>query len=193
MLDAKNADLRVARAWTLFYMGRSEEALAGFADAIRIDPKAAGRYRSRALALVKLGRYDEALADYDAAVKIEPARGINYASREYVYEYRGEPLAGLPDIERGRIADPEFAEASNWRGVSAKVACAEHGRSDQRIYRVHSSAAEYFDRFRQPGIHSDDQRRLRRRRNGLSQLHGFQFDGFHTRCCGCIGAMCGWG
>jgi tetratricopeptide (TPR) repeat protein len=122
VLDAKNADLRVARAWTLFYMGRSEEALAGFADAIRIDPKAAGRYRSRALALVKLGRYDEALADYDAAVKIEPARGINYASREYVYEYRGEPLAGLPDIERGRIADPEFAEASNWRGVAQLLA-----------------------------------------------------------------------
>jgi tetratricopeptide (TPR) repeat protein len=116
VLDANNADLRVARAWTLIYMGRSDEALAGFADAIRIDPKAAGRYRSRALALTKLGRYEEALADYDSAVKIEPARGINYASRANVYEYQGEPLRGLPDIERGRIADPEFAEAANLLG-----------------------------------------------------------------------------
>lgn len=117
LLDANNADLRIVRAWTLFYLGQSEEALTGFADAIRIDPKAAGRYRSRALALTKLGRYEEALADYDSAVKIEPARGINYGGRASIYEYRGEPLAGLPDVERGRIADPEYAEASNWRGV----------------------------------------------------------------------------
>jgi tetratricopeptide (TPR) repeat protein len=122
VLEPNNADLRIARAWTLLYIGRNDEALAGFADAIRIDPKAAGRYRTRGLALTKLGRFEEALADYDSAAKIEPGRGINYASRAYVYEYRGEPLAALPDIERGRIADPEFAEAANWRGAMRMIA-----------------------------------------------------------------------
>jgi tetratricopeptide (TPR) repeat protein len=122
VLDANNANLRVARAWTLFYMGRPDEALAGFADAIRMDPKAAGRYRARAFALTKLGRYEDALEDFDSAVKIEPARGINYASRAYVYTYREEPLKALPDIERGRIADLEFAEAANYRGAQKMYA-----------------------------------------------------------------------
>jgi tetratricopeptide (TPR) repeat protein len=116
-IEPNNADLRVARAWTLLFMGRTDEALTGFADAIRIDPKAAGRYRSRAIALARTGRFDEALADYDRAVKIEPTRGVNYASKAYVYMYRGQFLEALPAIERSAVADPEYADAANWRGV----------------------------------------------------------------------------
>ena len=111
-LEPRDADWRVDRAWTLLYAGRTDAALAGFADAIGMDP-VAQRYRSRGSALLVLGRFDEALADFDRAIEAQPSRGVNYAARANVFLYRGQPLDGLKDVERAEAADPEYAGAAS--------------------------------------------------------------------------------
>lgn len=116
-LQPRDADLQVSRGWTLLYAGRTDEALAGFANAISMDPSAARRYDSRGHALLVLGRFDDALRDFDRAIQIEPARGVHYAWRAWVGLYRGDPAAGIGEVDRAAAVDRDYvAEAASSRG-----------------------------------------------------------------------------
>jgi tetratricopeptide (TPR) repeat protein len=56
----------------LLRLGRIEEALVHYGDAIQREPDRAPFRRSRAHALHKLGRMNDAIVDYDAAIRLDP-------------------------------------------------------------------------------------------------------------------------
>ena len=54
-------------------LGRSQEALALYEQAIRLNPKYAAAQHNRGLALLQLGRHEEALAAYEQAIRLAEA------------------------------------------------------------------------------------------------------------------------
>lgn len=63
-------------------LGRHEEAIADYDEALRMDPQLAAAYYNRGNAKGLLGRHEEAIADYDKALQIDPQLAAAYYSRE---------------------------------------------------------------------------------------------------------------
>jgi tetratricopeptide (TPR) repeat protein len=112
-LEPANPNWRVNRAWTMMNLGRTEEALAGFADAIKLDPVAPQRYSARGFAQLRLGHYDDAAADFKKSIEVNPARASSYVDLANVSIYRGEPLAGLSQLELVHENAPDFEVDDN--------------------------------------------------------------------------------
>ena len=84
------------RGRILVQLGRLDEAVAGFSDAIRLDPDHPDYYADRGAALVRLGRLAEALRDYDAAIGRTPPWWELHHDRAMARVEAGE-LAGAVD------------------------------------------------------------------------------------------------
>ena len=63
-------------------LGRHEEAIADYDEALRIDPQLAAACYNRGNAKGVLGRHEEAIADYDEALRIDPQLAAAYYNRE---------------------------------------------------------------------------------------------------------------
>ena len=64
--------LRYNRAQLLSRMGRPEDALAAYSEAIEADPNQSEYHLERGNLLRRLGRLEDALADYDEAIRTSP-------------------------------------------------------------------------------------------------------------------------
>ena len=62
-------------------LGRNEQAVADYSEAIKLNPKNAETYNNRANAYSLLGRYDDAVKDYDEAIKLDAKNARMYANR----------------------------------------------------------------------------------------------------------------
>ena len=62
-------------------MGRYEDALADYAEAIRLEPDHAGAYNNRGAVKDALGRHEDALADYAEAIRLKPDLAEAYGNR----------------------------------------------------------------------------------------------------------------
>ena len=82
-------------------LGRLEEAVDDYTDAIDRDPHYAPYYFDRAGVLHRLGRDQEAIADYDTAIRMSPPIAEAYYNR-------GDVRVGLGDVE-GALADFSYA------------------------------------------------------------------------------------
>ncbi|MGD2072199.1 MAG: tetratricopeptide repeat protein, partial [Candidatus Thorarchaeota archaeon] len=70
-------DPQYALAWSnkglaLDNLGKYEEAISCYDEAIKIDPQYALAWSNKGLALDNLGKYEEAISCYDEAIKIDP-------------------------------------------------------------------------------------------------------------------------
>jgi tetratricopeptide (TPR) repeat protein len=83
-----NAETWIERGQELRRLGRLEEALAAYGEAIDLDSERIDARYHRARALIDLGRHAAALADLDRAVEIDP----EHADTHYL---RGQALAKL--------------------------------------------------------------------------------------------------
>ena len=77
-------------------MGRHDDALADFDQAIRLKPDFAKAYNNRGIAKDTLGRHDDALADFDQAIRLRPDFAEAYYNR---------------GITKGRSGDNDKARA----------------------------------------------------------------------------------
>lgn len=82
-------------------LGRLDDAVDDYTDAINRDPHYAPYYFDRAGVLHRLGRDQEAIADYDTAIRMSPPIAEAYYNR-------GDVRAGLGDDE-GALADFSYA------------------------------------------------------------------------------------
>jgi tetratricopeptide (TPR) repeat protein len=91
-LEAYQASLREApehifalrgMARSLMQLGRNEEALAVFNEAIARDPTFAATYANRGILYDRMGKYEKAIADYEKALEYDPgiADGPNWLTR----------------------------------------------------------------------------------------------------------------
>ena len=62
-------------------MGKHDNAIADYGEAIRLEPDYAAAYYNRGNAKYALGRYDDAIADHDEAIRLKPDYAGAYYNR----------------------------------------------------------------------------------------------------------------
>lgn len=88
--------------------GKTEEALADFNRAIKIDPKKAAGYLGRANTLNILGQYEKAIEDYNITLEIKSDLANAYVNRGSAYSHLGEIEKAIADYEKGLALDPKI-------------------------------------------------------------------------------------
>ncbi len=88
--------------------GKTEEALADFNRAIKIDPKKAAGYLGRANTLNILGQYEKAIADYNITLEINTELAEAYVNRGSAYSHLGEIEKAIADYEKGLALKPKL-------------------------------------------------------------------------------------
>ncbi len=87
-------------------LGRREQALADFTEAIRLAPNAPYPYYNRGNAYYDLGKFDEALADYSAAIERGPEMALAYYNRGLTYQKLGNRDRSIEDFQKALTLDP---------------------------------------------------------------------------------------
>ncbi|MDQ3967043.1 MAG: tetratricopeptide repeat-containing serine protease family protein, partial [Thermoproteota archaeon] len=114
-------DPNYANAWynkglALDNLGKHQEAIACYDNALEIDPNCANPWNNKGNALANLSKYEEAIKHYDKALDIDP----NAAP---VWNNKGSALANLSKYEeaikhydKALDIDPNYANAWNNKG-----------------------------------------------------------------------------
>ena len=117
----RSDDALAATAW--FSVGyliqdkNPEDALADYAEAIRLEPDYAEAYNNRGAVKAKLGRYDDALADYAEAIRLKPDHAGAFYNRGVAKDTLGRHEDALGDFAEAIRLKPDYAEAYNNRGA----------------------------------------------------------------------------
>jgi tetratricopeptide (TPR) repeat protein len=110
------------RGITYAELGLYEEALADYAEALRLDPNYALAYLNRGITFADyLGRRAEALADYSESLRIDPNRALAYFDRGNTYKALGRYQEALVDYGAALQIDPDHAHSYNMRGITYKA------------------------------------------------------------------------
>jgi tetratricopeptide (TPR) repeat protein len=115
-IDGSTAPVWNALGNVMKARGRLDAALAGYGQALSIDPAYFDAHYNCGNALQALGRYEEALASYDSAIALDAGTAQAWNNRAAVLQQLGlldEALASLDIVLR---LQPGHAEAHNNRG-----------------------------------------------------------------------------
>ena len=118
-----------ARAWfSVGYLIKDEDpedALADYAEAIRLKPDYAEAYNNRGAVKDALGRHDDALADYAEAIRLKPDYAEAYNNRGALKDALGRHDDALADYAEAIRLKPDYAIAYANRG-NVKTALGRH-------------------------------------------------------------------
>jgi tetratricopeptide (TPR) repeat protein len=115
-IDGSTAPVWNALGNVMKARGRLDAAVAGYLQALSIDPAYFDAHYNCGNALQALGRYEEALASYDSAIALDAGTAQAWNNRAAVLQQLGlldEALASLDVVLR---LQPGHAEAHNNRG-----------------------------------------------------------------------------
>ncbi|MDM8532223.1 tetratricopeptide repeat protein [Anaerolineales bacterium HSG25] len=104
------------RGSTYGEIGRHEEALADYAQAIVLSPNYAETYLNRGVTYHNMGRHEEALANYAQAIVLNPNYTDAYNNRGVTYKNIGRNEKALVDYAQAIVLNPNYADAYNNRG-----------------------------------------------------------------------------
>ena len=131
-------------------LGRPEDAIADYDQAIRLNPDLASvTYFNRACAKSKLDRYEDAIADHDQAIRLKPDFVEAYLDRGNAKSQLNRPEDAIADYDRAIELGPDNAEAYFNRGAvngtlnRHEAAVAD---SDAAIRIKQDFAGAYFNR-----------------------------------------------
>ena len=102
-------DGHVARGMSLTTLGRSEEAVKEFDEALRLDPKHGWAYALRAIPRLQRQDLDGALDDVARAIDIDPTSPEGYAQRATLRVAMRQIEEGLKDAAKAAELDAHFA------------------------------------------------------------------------------------
>ena len=80
-MEGSDNDLAASAWFSVGYLIQDEDpedALAAYAEAIRLKPEYAEAYNNRGAVKDELGRHDDALADYAEAIRLKPDHASPY-------------------------------------------------------------------------------------------------------------------
>ena len=98
-------------------IGRFDQAIGDFSQAIKLDPRHASAYTNRALAERQTGANDAALADFTHAIDSNPNHGPAYLGRANLLRAQGQSDAALRDLDQAIRLNPENAQSFHARGL----------------------------------------------------------------------------
>jgi len=96
--------------------GRTEDAIAAYSEAIRLDPGLSQAYNNRGLSYIKLGEYLRANQESDQAIRIDPRLAQAYNNRGFSYSNLGQYQKAILDYDEAIRLNPRFALAYSNRG-----------------------------------------------------------------------------
>ena len=121
VVEGSDNDL-AARAWFsagyLIQDEDPEDALADYAEAIRLKPDYAEAYSNRGVVKYALGRHDDALADYAEAIRLKPDHARPYYNLGIVKAKLGRYDDALADYDEAIRLKPDHDGAFYNRGVA---------------------------------------------------------------------------
>ena len=102
-LDPQCAVAYSSRGFAALHIGRNEEALRDYNEAIRLAPEAGDLYNSlynRGGVYSDLGQYQLAIQDYNEAIRLYPGQAWLYDARARTYERIGDERKAKADIDQ---------------------------------------------------------------------------------------------
>ena len=81
-------------------LGKYQQAIDNFNEAIELDPEYADVYNNRGVAYAILGDNDQAIADFNKVLEIEPNDTQAYLNRGLTYKTLGQINEAIIDYER---------------------------------------------------------------------------------------------
>ncbi len=91
----------------LDFIGRPQESLDVFADALALDPLAAFQWTGQAYTLVNMGEFERAGVALDRALELDPALPMRWTVLGMLHDARGEFEEAVSAWERGLSLDTE--------------------------------------------------------------------------------------
>ena len=112
------AAAKVVEARSLLADGRSQEALAIFREAVRLDPNHAGAHNALGSLLNRSGHYAEALPHAERAVALDPGNARYRYNRGVVRAEHGRFTEAIADFDAALAAHPDLTYAWLERGAA---------------------------------------------------------------------------
>jgi tetratricopeptide (TPR) repeat protein len=99
-------------------LGRSEDALADYDQALALEPGHAAAHFGRGVTLADLGRSEDALAALDQAITLDPGNAAAHVNRGIALAALGNLDQALADFDTADdLAPDDMGEASTWAGA----------------------------------------------------------------------------
>lgn len=108
--NSSNAAAYNNRAVAYWEIGRTENALADFAEAIRLAPNDSVPAKNRGMMLHKMGDIAAALLSFDVAVRIAPDDPYHRRARAHARLEEGQLQGAAEDFTHAIESQPEFAQ-----------------------------------------------------------------------------------
>jgi serine/threonine protein kinase len=108
-------------AYTHYYAGRYQEAVAAYDHAIALSPNDANSYNNRGNAYRALKEYEKAIADYDRVIALDPNIIFAFNNRGNAYRALKEYMKAIADYDRAIALDPNSAFPYATRGVTYQI------------------------------------------------------------------------
>jgi tetratricopeptide (TPR) repeat protein len=116
--DTGSAQDHNKRGDLLVGLGRWEEALAEFDQAVALNDELAQVHNNRGLALRNLGRLDEALAAYEQAISLDPRSDMAWQNKAVVLWHLGRFVEQLAAADQAVQLNLALDKAHNSRGLA---------------------------------------------------------------------------
>ncbi|MGB7449292.1 MAG: tetratricopeptide repeat protein, partial [Ornithinimicrobium sp.] len=100
----------------LFDLGRFEEAIASYDQALQIQPDYDLAWHNRGWALFKLGQFEEALSSFDQALQIQPDNDATWGGRGWALFKLGQFEEALSSFDQVLKIQPDCQDAWYMRG-----------------------------------------------------------------------------
>ena len=142
--EAAHVGLLNDRGVALERLGRPKEALAGYEQALAIDPTHVEALFNRGNALAALKRPEEALASYTEVIRLKPDHALAFHNRAVVLQMLGRFDEALASYAEAIRLKPDHADAYSNRGVALRAL----GRSEEAL-------ASYAEAVRLRPAHAD--------------------------------------
>jgi tetratricopeptide (TPR) repeat protein len=91
-------------------LGRFEEAIASYDEALKFKPDDHEVWNNRGFALGNLARYEDAIASYDEVLKFKPDFHVAWYNRACAYGVLGNIDAALENLHTAINLDSEYRE-----------------------------------------------------------------------------------
>ena len=101
-----------------YYLGKYEDAIEGYSEAIELSPKIANAYNNRGNAKSALGDYKEAIKDYNKELELNPQFAGAYYNRGTANSSLEKHKEAIKDFDKAIALNPKYADAYHNRGTA---------------------------------------------------------------------------